>query len=134
MKIKPCSEIHPNGWEYDLEEGHKMDPELKARWVAALRSGKYEQGVGGLKHNDKYCCLGVLRMVMGGECRENETLLTEKETEELWETTNLNDVKVKIGGILASLVNHNDDGRTFAEIADAIEEQLKKPGGDNGIK
>ena len=28
-------------------------------WVAALRSGKYEQGPGFLKQDDKYCCLGV---------------------------------------------------------------------------
>jgi|SRR5688500_2127325 len=29
-------------------------------WVAALRSGEYEQGHGALHdHNDKFCCLGV---------------------------------------------------------------------------
>lgn len=39
-----------------------MDADLKARWVAALRSGKYQQGVGRLfnKHEGTYCCLGVL--------------------------------------------------------------------------
>ena len=39
-----------------------MDPELKAKWVAALRSGEYKQGRDVL-HNNKsntYCCLGVL--------------------------------------------------------------------------
>src|SRR6478752_3145258 len=39
-----------------------MDKKLKAEWLAALRSGKYKQGQGGL-HNpdgDTYCCLGVL--------------------------------------------------------------------------
>lgn len=44
----------------------KMDPELKARWVAALRSGDYEQTTGALreqlrnKNCDGFCCLGVL--------------------------------------------------------------------------
>lgn len=48
-----------------------MDPELKARWVEALRSNTYEQGHGQLCHinsrDDRrtYCCLGVLADVMG---------------------------------------------------------------------
>ena len=29
------------------------------KWVAALRSGNYAQGIGALKANGKYCCLGV---------------------------------------------------------------------------
>ena len=42
----------------------KMDPTIKARWVAALRSGDYNQGHGRLhtKENgiSSFCCLGVL--------------------------------------------------------------------------
>lgn len=37
-----------------------MKPEVKAAWVAALRSGEYEQGKGQLRHIDAFCCLGVL--------------------------------------------------------------------------
>jgi hypothetical protein len=46
-----------------------MDPELKERWLKALRSGKYEQAKGALKQLDPhdegseeygYCCLGVI--------------------------------------------------------------------------
>jgi hypothetical protein len=39
-----------------------MNPEVKARWVAALRSGKYAQGVSYLRsqHGPRFCCLGVL--------------------------------------------------------------------------
>ena len=41
-----------------------MNPEIKREWVAALRSGKYEQGDGELrdpfKVTEKFCCLGVL--------------------------------------------------------------------------
>lgn len=37
-----------------------MNPAIKRKWVDALRSGEYEQGRGGLRHHDKYCCLGVL--------------------------------------------------------------------------
>lgn len=37
-----------------------MNPEIKQKWVDALRSGNYHQGEGSLKDNDKFCCLGVL--------------------------------------------------------------------------
>ena len=37
-----------------------MKKEIAQQWVAALRSGKYQQGTGALKIGDKYCCLGVL--------------------------------------------------------------------------
>lgn len=37
-----------------------MKPEIKAAWVAALRSGKYKQGMKFLNRNGAFCCLGVL--------------------------------------------------------------------------
>jgi len=37
-----------------------MKKEIADRWVAALRSGKYEQGYDHLKYKGRYCCLGVL--------------------------------------------------------------------------
>ena len=48
-----------------------MNPEIKADWSAALRSGEYEQGTGCLARTNitsptdrtpktRYCCLGVL--------------------------------------------------------------------------
>lgn len=41
--------------------GRKYTPEeARALWVKALRSGKYKQGTGRLRGEDKsYCCLGV---------------------------------------------------------------------------
>lgn len=49
-----------------------MDAEIKKEWVAALRSGKYQQGRGSLKQLDgdgfvQFCCLGVLCDVLGLE-------------------------------------------------------------------
>jgi hypothetical protein len=39
-----------------------MNLEIAAKWVAALRSGAFEQGHGMLKNAEgKYCCLGVLQ-------------------------------------------------------------------------
>jgi hypothetical protein len=37
-----------------------MNPEIKARWVAALRSGEYQQTQGVLQNSEGFCCLGVL--------------------------------------------------------------------------
>jgi hypothetical protein len=38
-----------------------MNPEVKKKWIAALRSGEYKQGKYRLwSYVDTYCCLGVL--------------------------------------------------------------------------
>lgn len=37
-----------------------MNPEIKALWLEALRSGEYEQGTSYLNMNGQFCCLGVL--------------------------------------------------------------------------
>ena len=41
-----------------------MDAELKSKWIAALRGGKYEQAHTQLRDcHGKFCCLGVLCVV-----------------------------------------------------------------------
>lgn len=43
-----------------------MDAQLKAKWIEALRSGKYAQAVGRLRDDENcYCCLGVLCDISG---------------------------------------------------------------------
>ena len=37
-----------------------MKADIKSRWVAALRSGQYEQTEGVLRNSYGFCCLGVL--------------------------------------------------------------------------
>lgn len=37
-----------------------MNPEVKQKWIDALRSGEYEQTKHHLKTDNGYCCLGVL--------------------------------------------------------------------------
>lgn len=38
-----------------------MNPEIKKKWIAALRTGEYKQGKGVLRdRDDNFCCLGVL--------------------------------------------------------------------------
>ncbi len=37
-----------------------MKAEMKAKWIVALRSGKYQQARKSLRINNEFCCLGVL--------------------------------------------------------------------------
>ena len=38
-----------------------MNQDIKQRWIDALRSGQYKQGIGFLRNaQDQFCCLGVL--------------------------------------------------------------------------
>jgi len=52
----------------------KLTPqEARAEWVKDLRSGKFEQGKGGLCNGGKYCCLGVACSTMR-RCEGEEAL------------------------------------------------------------
>jgi len=49
-----------------------MSPEIKKKWVEALRSGKYEQATGVLRSEDDcYCVLGVLYDVNNGKWKRS---------------------------------------------------------------
>lgn len=41
--------------------------DLRERWIAALRSGKYEQGRQYLNNERGFCCLGVLADIAGAD-------------------------------------------------------------------
>jgi len=49
------------------KEKPKLPKAFKKKWVAALRSGKYKQGIGSLydANEDTYCCLGVAGKICG---------------------------------------------------------------------
>lgn len=96
-----------------------MDAELKAKWVAALRSGEYRQGCRFLlTESGAMCCLGVLREVASPGNRDSSMDNNKMPTLEqrvLWFGTFDN------SGVLADM---NDAGSTFSEIADYIEANL----------
>lgn len=48
-----------NQFGYEVTSG-RLDPTIKADWIAALRSGKYTQARETLRINGGFCCLGVL--------------------------------------------------------------------------
>lgn len=115
----------------------RTDEAAQARvreWVAALRSGKYEQTKGHLHTPEGFCCLGVACDIspdLGGWAREGDADYYPYEIAGVSEF--LPDEAVELyrlttdGGAREnedSLAGLNDRGDTFAEIADVIECEL----------
>lgn len=112
-----------------------MTPGIKAKWLEALRSGKYAQGIKLLRTQDeKYCCLGVLCDIMnptGWHLTSPQFDTTLKGTPCYAQgklISTLGGSKLKEAGINVSqqmeLISMNDSGKSFAEIADHIERKL----------
>lgn len=122
-----------------------MKPEIKQKWVEALRSGDYQQGTGQLRNlSHDYCCLGVLCDLHSKETGIPWSPTLQRPGSDksdilaFWNyagsTVNLNDMVRNWAGIdvshvmvfkdgqIESLANLNDSGTKFAEIADLIEE------------
>jgi hypothetical protein len=112
----------------------KMNPEVKQKWIAALRSGKYKQGTSWLRTNKGYCCLGVLSDLLGASWESkgaNENGFSVYSCSIAGSsTTGMLSQPAKEASYLAKkaedmLARMNDDlGKSFNEIADWIEENL----------
>lgn len=95
----------------------KMQPELKAKWVAALRSGEFKQGKERLEKDGRFCCLGVLNRIQGNENGDRGTIA-------VWERP------VGISSETRRRLEGMNDGhgnfkqRSFKYIADWIEKHL----------
>lgn len=128
-----------------------MDEEIKAEWVAALRSGEYKQGAGQLAYvspngNASYCCLGVLCDLLAQQGRISQrtrihdegggSVYFKSHGEEDEDTgvlpkgvaklvgLGVDNPAVLYGGTLTDLASLNDGGASFKEIADLIEREL----------
>jgi hypothetical protein len=106
-----------------------VDAELKRKWVEALRSGGYKQGKGWLRTaDDCFCCIGVLCDISGkGEWTDaepNKAYITPE-----WYGSALPDPKLLPKTYADKLIFLNDgEGKSFAEIADWIEENVSESG------
>ena len=117
-----------------------MKPEIKQRWVEALRSGNYEQAHGCLykPHDEAYCCLGVLTDLAIAEGAVPHNWARYAGMGSLpsdvrdWAGLEHNDptVSKEPGDTVVAkgqpgkrfLSGLNDEGKTFAQIADLIEQ------------
>lgn len=113
-----------------------LDKKIKAKWLKALRSGKYKQTRKGTLYNKKsnaYCCLGVLQHSIDNKVEDRFDVPTYE-----WYRENLgvdlDAVSVKSVGTRArsgyasvqeALTSFNDSAKyNFAKIADWIEKHL----------
>lgn len=126
----------------------KMNPEVKAKWLAALRSGEYQQTTWQLKSDcgSAYCCLGVATDLFRKETGEGEWIeeygMAKFKIHDVSEAGVLSPVVRQWAGLpdynpsvrlpseavgesyITSVAELNDNGYTFAQIADLIEAQL----------
>jgi hypothetical protein len=122
-----------------------MNPEIKARWVADLRSGNFTQGTSRLTRDtdpddvERDCCLGVLckqAVTAGIVTRVDGYYVStaspaDKATAILpvavmaWAGVDGTDPTVTVdGGAVRTLSEINDGGTPFDAIADLIEARL----------
>lgn len=122
-----------------MEGDYSMNQEIKAQWLAALRSGEYQQGHDESRQPDgSMCCLGVLCHISRlGEWDEDGNYIIDGSSRRgdlplrVAEWADLPSQNPHIGGYALS---HYNDGagaqkllvrpHTFAEIADLIERHL----------
>lgn len=106
----------------------KINKDVKKLWTAALRSGEYRQTTGVLKApSGGYCCLGVLLSTMEGESCFSGNV--QDGYEAFGRIGCLPQEQAQNYGIDANteskLVELNDDdGKSFAQIADWIDSNL----------
>lgn len=113
-----------------------MNKKVKKMWIAALTSGKYEQGKGQLRNeNNKFCCLGVLcnlhaqahpeiaaKQTRPGKYMGEDSFLPYEVRE--WAGLDSDDGGYVVCDENATLVERNDDGFSFRKIAKIIQEKF----------
>ena len=95
-----------------------MNKELKKKWVAALRSGGYQQGRHVLysEREDTYCCLGVLCDIQG--------VSKKKMNQKMFPSQVGKGVCGFSGRVSVALSKMNDEGIGFTDIAKYINKTL----------
>jgi hypothetical protein len=98
---------------------------LKERWVAALRSGKYRQGWTRLRNGGSFCCLGVLCDLIAPNEWETEIISNRSYWRGCLGSVPLSTWnEIFPGENQRFLMDMNDAGVSFAGIADYIEREF----------
>ena len=97
-----------------------MNKTLKDRWIKALRSGEYKQARKTLRRrNGRFCCLGVLCDIQGAEWKWDGTYYITHGCAAM--PPGIYEAGLNYASKLSEM---NDDGKSFATIADFIESDL----------
>jgi len=104
----------------------RLPRQFADKWLAALRSGEYMQGQDYLKHNGRYCCLGVACAITEGvEIVEPEAQMIIYADE----IKNIHLIPKELTGMRNSLPielsTMNDNGSDFKQIANWVEENVE---------
>jgi hypothetical protein len=101
-----------------------MEASLKAKWIEALRSGKYKQGRWALRtKSDDFCCLGVLCDVSGvSEWEEHALCYSYDGTWRLLPPLLRNQLTPEAGHALMAMNAYS--GMSFPDIADWIKTNI----------
>jgi hypothetical protein len=112
-----------------------MYEEIAKKWITALRSDKYEQGKDRLCRDGKFCCLGVLceLAVEASVCEKKECITgiyygigsyinNQVLPIPVMMWTNINNPQGLVPSKNNTLACLNDNGTTFSEIANIIEQ------------
>lgn len=104
-----------------------MNAELKTKWLDALRGGLFAQGTEFMRRGDWYCGLGVL-CAISEQCKFTVSQQSSRRFEGVYEVDALDGSSASglvtewIGDeAYQAIARMNDNGKSFAEIADWIE-------------
>lgn len=117
--------------------GLKLKPDVKAKWLEALRSGEYQQAKGQLSVGEQdanefgpaqgvtYCCLGVLAKVCGLGCEMNLGTIPFDDFLQVIGDCGMEDTDDAQERVQDALATLNDsDEYSFLQIAEVIAEHL----------
>lgn len=103
-----------------------MNEKIKQQWIAALRSGKYEQGQSKLKSGNKFCCLGVLCDISPYRSEIEGLVLLSQNVQDWAELDSscgfMKELVSFNNSRCSKLSDLNDKGMPFSEIADVIQD------------
>lgn len=103
-----------------------MNKTLVRKWIEALRSGRYSQGIGKLRDGDRFCCLGVACDIFDPKGWGGDIYLYGKEIGMSYPPDKISDLLGLSMDAQEFLSIMNDaEGKNFAEIASWIEENLE---------
>jgi len=103
-----------------------MKKDVADIWVKALRSGKYEQTTGRLKTTGGYCCLGVLCDISDNLEKDWGGLVILPHSVQEWAGIKHSNGFYGNETKHLCLATHNDNGKSFNDIADIIEKEFEK--------
>jgi hypothetical protein len=106
-----------------MDHTDMMNTKYKTPWLVALRSGEYKQTRKFLKNSVGFCCLGALCDVAGATWDKSSASVDGVRSSGLLSAPTLDKFGLT-GDEQHELAHMNDDGKTFAEIADHIEAKL----------